>query len=424
MNFNQEELEQWALAAKQKEDDNQALEAYQRADEAKIKEMTLALEKLTLALTERKRDLERETTETQAKQIELDKTAEEFRQLHRERQDLVRQWKVCFRRVCNAFLAAGCVASLCCCRVASLGVERCLFQDALDTVSNRDSEIAEAGNRYATAQERFRAKKEALAEQAKMLAQMQAENVEVEGKIAGKARAIARLREDFMTAQAKLAEFQDEVEVMKNTLQKAASDVAVLRTASGGLTAAVDEKTLALEAARAKYRAAEKKLQLSSAAADKVEAAAVRREEELKEEESRHEESSKEVIALKEALFKQNTELFNLRKRETTLISEIAGSQAAAKNLSAKIHKLDSESVRQQELIYTAEFQIQQLERKVCVERRFLLKCLWWFMRLFDLRRRWREQVANAATKKSSNYKRGLLSSILSLMPRWRKRSC
>ena len=65
MNFNQEELEQWAMAAKQKEDDNSALEAYARADESKIKDLTLSLEKLTLALAERKRDLERETTETQ-----------------------------------------------------------------------------------------------------------------------------------------------------------------------------------------------------------------------------------------------------------------------------------------------------------------------------------------------------------------------
>lgn len=47
MNWNQEEIEQWALAAKQKEEDNLALQKYQRADEMKIKEMNLALEKLT-----------------------------------------------------------------------------------------------------------------------------------------------------------------------------------------------------------------------------------------------------------------------------------------------------------------------------------------------------------------------------------------
>ena len=47
MNWNQEEIEQWALAAKQKEEDTLALQKYSRADEVKIKEMNLNLEKLT-----------------------------------------------------------------------------------------------------------------------------------------------------------------------------------------------------------------------------------------------------------------------------------------------------------------------------------------------------------------------------------------
>lgn len=35
------------------------------------------------------------------------------------------------------------------------------------------------------------------------------------------------------------------------------------------------------------------------------------------------------------------------------------------KNLHTKVHALDQEQTRQQELIYSAEFQIQQMERKV-----------------------------------------------------------
>ena len=48
MNWNQEELEQWALAARQKEEDYLALEKYRRADDVKIKELTLQVEKLTV----------------------------------------------------------------------------------------------------------------------------------------------------------------------------------------------------------------------------------------------------------------------------------------------------------------------------------------------------------------------------------------
>ena len=93
MNWNQEELEQWALAARQKEEDNLALLKYSKADEAKMKDLSLQLEKMLAAVQKKRAELEDEVTETQAAQIELDKTAEDFRKLHGERSDLVAQWE-------------------------------------------------------------------------------------------------------------------------------------------------------------------------------------------------------------------------------------------------------------------------------------------------------------------------------------------
>lgn len=79
MNWNQEELEQWALAARQKEEDNLTLEKYKRADLVKIKELNLTIQNLTLDVSKKQSELDKEITETQAAQIELDKTAEEFK---------------------------------------------------------------------------------------------------------------------------------------------------------------------------------------------------------------------------------------------------------------------------------------------------------------------------------------------------------
>lgn len=92
MNWNQEELEQWALATRQKEEDHLTLEKYRRADETKIKELTLQIEKLTISVSKKQQELEKEVTETQAAQIELDKTAQEFKRLHIERHQLYLQW--------------------------------------------------------------------------------------------------------------------------------------------------------------------------------------------------------------------------------------------------------------------------------------------------------------------------------------------
>jgi coiled-coil domain-containing protein 39 len=79
MNWNQEELEQWVLAARQKEEDTLTMEKYKLTDEAKIKELNLQIEKLTVETTRKQTELDKEITETQTAQIELDKTAEEFR---------------------------------------------------------------------------------------------------------------------------------------------------------------------------------------------------------------------------------------------------------------------------------------------------------------------------------------------------------
>merc|ERR1711907_545482 len=98
---------------------------------------------------------------------------------------------------------------------------------------------------------------------------------------------------------------------------------------------------------------------------DNVEAMAKRHEAILKTSEAEVKKQDKSIEALKEVQFKHNHILFELRKEESDLIAEIEGARAAGKNLRDKIRRLDAQSLRQQELVYNAEFQIQQLERRV-----------------------------------------------------------
>jgi len=50
------------------------------------------------------------------------------------------------------------------------------------------------------------------------------------------------------------------------------------------------------------------------------------------------------------------------------MISEISGGQGQNKNLSSRISSLDEQVVKQQELLYNVEFQLQQMERKAGVQ--------------------------------------------------------
>ena len=84
-----EELEQWALAARQKEGDKLNIEKYYRHDELKVKDTMLQIERLTQDVNNRMHELEKEVTETQAAQIEMDKTTIELKNLQQERQELL-----------------------------------------------------------------------------------------------------------------------------------------------------------------------------------------------------------------------------------------------------------------------------------------------------------------------------------------------
>jgi hypothetical protein len=85
MNWNQEELEQWAVTQQQKEEDNDAIAGYRAQDESKIKELKIAVERMSKTVASRKDELDREVTDTQVAQVQLDKAADDFARLHKVR---------------------------------------------------------------------------------------------------------------------------------------------------------------------------------------------------------------------------------------------------------------------------------------------------------------------------------------------------
>ena len=322
MNWNQEELEQWAVAEKQKEEDTLALQKYTRADEARIKELMLRIETLTKATVEQKALLEAEATETQAKQIELDKVAAEFRDLHGERQKLIGQW-----------------------------------QESIETMKRRDDEVNQIGIRYAEAKrqrlERFEVLKESRAQ---LKGQMES-NAELHGKSEKIDRVLQKRREEQLGAQVRLQEFKDELEVMRNELESGATSLAKKRHEVCGLGRDVEEKTLRLQQERERYQKRRDSLAEEAQSAESAEDLAKAAEDDV----------SKRSADVKhaEAALKRTQHLFTLRQEEANLVAEIAGARSTLKSVGGKITELDTKAMRQQELIYNAEFQIQQMERKV-----------------------------------------------------------
>jgi len=93
LNCSQEELEQWAKSASLKEVDYLNLEKYTRMDDARIKDLTMKLEAMTVKSLEKQAELENEAMDTQTQRLELDRCLEMFRKEQKERQSMISQWQ-------------------------------------------------------------------------------------------------------------------------------------------------------------------------------------------------------------------------------------------------------------------------------------------------------------------------------------------
>eukprot|EP00968_Pinguiococcus_pyrenoidosus_P024199 scaffold4390_cov264-Pinguiococcus_pyrenoidosus.AAC.6 len=330
MDWNQEELEQWSAAEKQKEEDTFALEKYTRADESRIKELMLRIETLTREHVSRKKQLTDETTETQARQIELDKAATEFRKLHAERQGLISQW-----------------------------------QDAIDTMKQRDGDINQIGEKYAEVKRSRMEKLEKLQEAQAILKAQIEQNSEVESNSNGQDRMIQRRRQELLEGQQRLSAFKDELDVMKNELESGATSLSKRRHEVQQLEAEVAQKTSKLQAERKQYKQWRENLELERGRAETSEQSAQKAEHTLKMHEMELVNLERKLKTKKEAMFRCSQHLFALRQEEANLIAEIAGARSNLRSIAGKVTDLDNKALRQQELLYNAEFQIQQMERKV-----------------------------------------------------------
>ncbi|KAA0152425.1 hypothetical protein FNF29_03991 [Cafeteria roenbergensis] len=325
-----EDLKAWTEARRQKDEDNKALERYTKADEGKLKELSMALERLTQQVASKKRALEEATTETAAKQIELDKAADDFHALHQERGKLLKQ-----------------------------------VDDAVASIRGRDREILEANERAAEGKRVLETRKAEIRAKAEMLEGLEVENGEAERLNGDLARRVGAHREQLRAAQEALRELEDEAELNKSELGKAAAQLGKSRSELDSLRAQKEAYEQRLEAAVAKEAAVVASREKAKGEATKLEGAAERREADLKAQEARLVSSERELEQAKAKLFKESQRRAELVREEGVLRAEISGAESAAKNLSTKMRQLDADAARQAELLYAAEFQIQAMERKL-----------------------------------------------------------
>ena len=325
-----EELEQWALAARQKEGDKLNIEKYYRHDELKVKDTMLQIERLTQDVNNRMHELEKEVTETQAAQIEMDKTTIELKNLQAERQELLDH-----------------------------------LISTQDNIKSLSDDLRDLCDVYYRNKVELGKDKDELDKGIKTYEDNLKKNKKTEEDIKQNDAVLSKTRENYLDKQHQFNELSNDIEIKKNELSALARELNGKTNASNYQKNEVEKKKKNLDEAKTEYNNKKAEIERNTRkfenAKQKEEAILAQNTELNKKLKSSKEELEKTV----NQLFEESKKLFELREKEANMIGDINNVISAKKNLKANILKLDNDINKQGELLYNVDFQIQLMERKV-----------------------------------------------------------
>ncbi|XP_021506092.1 coiled-coil domain-containing protein 39 [Meriones unguiculatus] len=330
MNWDQQALEAWLEESAHKDNDSLTLEKYAKQDDNKIRALALQLERLTMDCNEKRKVLDNELTETLSAQLELDKASQDFRKIHLERQELIRQW-----------------------------------ENTIEQMQRRDQEIDNCALKLSRIKQEAREKEVLVKEKIKFLENEVGNNAEFERRIAASERKVLKCRIEYQRNEASRSQLKDELDTLKTTLNRTSSELEAVRKNISRVKKDIHDEAAKLQKLKHHNEVVKEKLKKITEKTISVEEKATSMESMLKEEEKSVKEVEIQLNIVKDVLFKKSQELQNETMKEKALVAEIEGTRSSLKHLNQRLHKLDFETLKQQEIMYSQDFYIQQVERRM-----------------------------------------------------------
>ncbi|XP_030184914.1 coiled-coil domain-containing protein 39 isoform X2 [Lynx canadensis] len=330
MNWDQQALEAWLEESAHKDSDALILQKYAQQDDNKIRALTLQLERLTLECHRKRKVLDNELTETLSAQLELDKAAQDFRKIHNERQELIKQW-----------------------------------ENTIEQMQKRDRDIDNCALALARIKQEIREKENLVKEKIKFLESEIGNNTEYEKRISVADRKVLKCRMDYQRHETNRNQLKDELDSLKATVNRSSSDLEALRKNISKVKKDIHEETARLHKIKNHNQIVKKKLKQITEKTMSVEEKATNLEDMLREEEKSIKEVQVQLNIMKDVLFKKVQELQTETMKEKAVLSEIEGTRSSLKHLNHQLYKLDFETLKQQEIMYSQDFYIQQVERRM-----------------------------------------------------------
>ncbi|RNF06262.1 coiled-coil domain containing 39 [Trypanosoma conorhini] len=330
MTFNQDELEQWDLARKQKEADEEAVARYAKDDEVRARQLNAAVERLEARLRERRRALEEEVMVTRNVQLELDRSAADYRKLHHDRGALLDEW-----------------------------------ESVVKVIHERDAAIRAAAMQYAEGAEWLEQRRAVLQALVADLDAAREAAAATQAGIKEREQRAEKHRGVLASLEGHVVAMEEEVETLREQVARA------VRERNNARVRAEENRALAVHKAAAYDRAVEQRARTKQQLHGELDTALDLEQQRatiarlLQEARATERRLDKEVEDLKREDFAAGERLQATGRLQDELIAEISGGQAQGRNLKARIGQLDREHFGQQEILYNVEFNVQQMQRKV-----------------------------------------------------------
>ena len=232
-------------------------------------------------------------------------------------------------------------------------------------MKRRDQAIQQASELFADRKQELREKQMQLDAQARFLENEEVNNKELDMNISMNERAVGKLREELSVKSAKVNDLTEEVEVLKNTLAKTHNQLVNEQTSAKNLRIELENKRDKQKGLEDKFKKIQDSLQSEIGQLQTLDERNAHFQKLHAAEEQKLKDVKKQGVALKDEMFKAGQQLFTLRTKERDLIAEIAGGQSQNKNMTSKVSQIDAYIIKQQQMLYNASFNVQQLERKV-----------------------------------------------------------
>lgn len=193
----------------------------------------------------------------------------------------------------------------------------------------------------------------------------QNERDELQQENSQKERLLQSKRQDLSSLQESESSLKTETDSLQRENSNAAASVdnkkSVRKSAMEALGKKEDHSESLgkiLEATKVKLSQGKLDTRSTEKITETMEKALVEREKELHA-------AEKNIANLKQKMYKDSLKLSEFRNKEAELISDIRGAHANIKNFASKVNDLESKRTRQEELLYNANFQLQQMEKKI-----------------------------------------------------------